>query len=113
MGGERATGRPADGAGRHPKGWNNVEDARSALRPGAAGLKGSDAHPIAGVKRPTKRPGRRSPGPIGVHTPRVMGLKPNGGDGPQAWLRRSRKPGPKGNVRLIILYTYIKNTLQR
>src|SRR3546814_5048649 len=30
----------------------------------SAGLKGSDAHPIAGVQRPTKRSGRRSPGPI-------------------------------------------------
>lgn len=27
-----------------------------------------------------------------------MGLKPNGGNAPTAWFRRSRKPGPKGNA---------------
>lgn len=31
---------------------------------------------------------------------RVMGLKPNGGNAPTAWFRRSRKPGPKGNVQI-------------
>lgn len=47
MGGERATGRPDGGAGAHPKGWNEEEvSAARALRPGAAGLEGSDAHPI-------------------------------------------------------------------
>jgi len=42
------TGRPAGGAGQHPKGRNIVEDAQRALRPGAAGLKGSVAHPTDG-----------------------------------------------------------------
>ena len=66
MGGERATGRPADGAGQHPQGRNAEEvSAARALRPGAAGLEGSDAHPIdGGVQRPSTRSGRRSPGPI-------------------------------------------------
>ena len=40
--------RSTDGAGQHPQGRNEVEDAHYALRPGAAGLKGSDAHPISG-----------------------------------------------------------------
>lgn len=49
MGGERATGRPDGGAGQHPQGRNEEEvSAERALRPGAAGLEGSDAHPIAG-----------------------------------------------------------------
>ena len=64
MGGEEATGRPAGGAGQHPKGRNIVEDAQRALRPGAAGLKGSVAHPIDGVSNDHTRSGRRSPGPI-------------------------------------------------
>jgi len=44
------TGRPAGGAGAHPKGWNaeEVSAACRALRPGAAGLKGSVAHPTDG-----------------------------------------------------------------
>ena len=51
MGGEEATGRPAGGAGQHPKG-RNVEkvSAARALRPGAAGLEGSVAHPIDGER---------------------------------------------------------------
>ena len=52
MGGEEATGRPADGAGQHPKDRNEeeVSAACRALRPGAAGLKGSVAHPIDGER---------------------------------------------------------------
>ena len=46
MGGEEATGRPAGGAGQHPQDRNAEEvSAARALRPGAAGLKGSVAHP--------------------------------------------------------------------
>jgi hypothetical protein len=48
--GEETTGRPAGRAGAHPKGWNEeeVSAACRALRPGAAGLKGSVAHPTDG-----------------------------------------------------------------
>ena len=42
MGGEEATGRPAGGAGQHPKG-RNVEKV-------SAGLEGSVAHPIDGER---------------------------------------------------------------
>jgi len=64
VGGERATGRPAGGAGQHPRGRKEEEDAQRALRPGAAGLKGSDAHPAGGERSdPTKRSGRRTPWP--------------------------------------------------
>ena len=65
MGGEEATGRPADRAGQHPQDRNaeEVSAARRALRPGAAGLKGSDAHPIAGVKRYSSAIGPAQPWP--------------------------------------------------
>lgn len=43
------TGRPAGGAGQHPQGRNAEEvSAARALRPGAAGLEGSVAHPTDG-----------------------------------------------------------------
>jgi hypothetical protein len=43
------TGRPADGAGQHPQGRNAEKvSAARALRRGAAGLKGSVAHPTDG-----------------------------------------------------------------
>jgi uncharacterized protein (DUF1778 family) len=31
-------------------------------------------------------------------------LKPNGGNAPQAWFRRSRKPGPKGNAQAFLTF---------
>lgn len=60
------TGRPAGGAGQHPQDRNaeEVSAACRALRPGAAGLKGSVAHPTDGESYKTTRAGRRSPGPI-------------------------------------------------
>ena len=64
MGGERATGRPADGAGQHPQGRNAEEvSAARALRPGAAGLKGSDAHPISGSATTANAIGPAQPWP--------------------------------------------------
>ena len=65
MGGERATGRPAGGAGQHPKGRNaeEVSAAFRALRPGAAGLKGSVAHPISGSATTVNAIGLAEPWP--------------------------------------------------
>jgi uncharacterized protein (DUF1778 family) len=40
-------------------------------------------------------------------TLRVMGLKPNGGNAPTAWFRRSRKPGPKGNAQTLSTFPCI------
>lgn len=31
----------------------------------------------------------------------VMGLKPNGGNAPSVWFRRSQKPGPEGNAQSV------------
>lgn len=66
MGGERATGRPADGAGQHPQDRNAEEvSAARALRPGAAGLEGSDAHTAGGERsdQPAKAIGPAQPWP--------------------------------------------------
>lgn len=61
---ERPAGPPTEpGSIRKDRNAEEVSAAR-ALRPGAAGLEGSDAHPIEAVQRPKMRSGRRSPGPI-------------------------------------------------
>ena len=64
MGGEEATGRPAGGAGQHPQDRNAEEvSAARALRPGAAGLKGRDAHPISGSATTVNAIGPAQPWP--------------------------------------------------
>ncbi len=65
MGGKERTGRPAISGGPHPKDRNEEEDPGPlpGLRPAAAGLEGSDAHPARpeGGKQPhrAKRDGRK------------------------------------------------------
>jgi hypothetical protein len=64
VGGERATGRLAGGAGQHPQDRNAEEvSAERALRLGAAGLEGSDAHPISGSATTVKAIGPAQPWP--------------------------------------------------
>lgn len=55
MGGDERLKRPAGGGGLHLKGRNNVEDPqrRCGLRPAAAGLEGSAAHPAPRESHPT------------------------------------------------------------